>query len=379
MTNFQTGLLNSAFWLVYAVFQIIGGIVADRWHPEKLVLIGIISATVANGLIYFCYENYILTLVIWMLNAVFQFGVWPSVFRMLSAMFSGTRLTVAMMIATVSTPLSTMMSYLVAAVIPRWQMNFVISTVILLVFSVIWAVIITLSGGYIRSLHLTKEKEEEKLVTDIAKKNAPEISTARLIILSGLILVCGICILRALIAYMPSMVPSIINSAYDSISPSTSTLIALIPLLCNAIGPVLSTLLSTKVKNEILTTAIIFSIILPAGLATLLLGQASYWIIIIAMAAIALGSSSTTFFVIMLLATKFNKWGKGATIIGLLNAFSAIGNVISSALMTWIADNYNWYSSLVALIIAIGLSLTLTVIEIPIWTKFKNKYYYEKA
>ena len=99
MTNFQTGLISSAFWMVYAISQLFGGAVADRWHPERLVTLGLVSAGAANVAVYLCYENYTLTLIIWMLNALLQFGVWPSVFKIISSMYSGRGLTNAMMVA----------------------------------------------------------------------------------------------------------------------------------------------------------------------------------------------------------------------------------------------------------------------------------------
>ena len=53
MTKSQTGLISACFYLVYAVFQVVGGVAADRFAPHKLVLIGYIGAGIANMLIYF--------------------------------------------------------------------------------------------------------------------------------------------------------------------------------------------------------------------------------------------------------------------------------------------------------------------------------------
>ena len=86
MTKFQTGVISSVFWLTYAIMQIVGGVVVDKWKPEHFITIGMIGSGVANLLIYFFYENYIATLIIWSLNAVIQFGVWPAVFKIMSTM-----------------------------------------------------------------------------------------------------------------------------------------------------------------------------------------------------------------------------------------------------------------------------------------------------
>ena len=59
MTKSQTGLIVSAFNLVYAPLQIAGGGFADKYDPEKLVKLGLIGGGIAN-LIIFLNQNYYL-------------------------------------------------------------------------------------------------------------------------------------------------------------------------------------------------------------------------------------------------------------------------------------------------------------------------------
>ena len=89
MTNFQTGLISSGFWLAYGVSQLFGGMLTDKLRPEPLVTFGFVAAGVVNGAIYFCYRNYALTLILWVINALCQFGVWPAIFKIVTAMYSG--------------------------------------------------------------------------------------------------------------------------------------------------------------------------------------------------------------------------------------------------------------------------------------------------
>lgn len=372
MTNFQTGLINSAFWLAYAISQFFGGIIADRWHPERLVLIGLISSGVSSGLIFFCYENYALTFIIWTVNAFMQFGVYPAVFKIISVLFTDRMMTLALIILALSTPISVMLSYILVAVVPSWQMSFVVSSAVLILFSIIWIVIIFTAGDYIKNLHLTGGSESDKRVAEIVKKSSPDIPMKRLVISSGLIIILVIVVLRGVIGYMPSMMPSVVKSAYDSLTPTTSTFISLIPLFCNVIGPLCSSVIAAKPRNEMIVAVIIFALILPFGLITLLLGKVSYWLIIGAMAAVTLGASTVTFFIGQLVNVKFNKLGKGATVAGFINCAAALGNVVASGLMSWIADNFTWHGTLYAVVAFIALAIAITVIEIPIWTKFKK-------
>lgn len=373
MTNFQTGLISSAFWLVYAVTQLFGGMIADRWHPERLITVGLLAAGVANVAIYFCYENYILTLAIWMLNAFFQFGVWPSVFKMISSMYSGRALTNAMMVATLASPAGLMMSYAVAAIVPRWQDNFVVSFVGLFAAAVIWLITSHASGDYIKSLNMT-----EKIKKNESNDRVANVGIGKLIVASGLIFIFGLAFFRAVIEYVKGMVPSMINESYSQVDPSLSTLMTLIPLFCGAAAPVLSNLISKKVENEMKVVSVIFAAVLPISLVTLFLGKVSYWWIITSMALVTFGAGASTFFITTLIATKFNKWGRGATVAGILNAFTAIGNVAASAVMTGIADAFSWKWSLVTMVGLIVLMLVIALIELPIWKQFKRNYYYER-
>ena len=374
MTNFQTGLISSAFWLVYAISQLFGGTVADKWHPERLITFGLIAAGIANVAVYLCYENYTLTLVIWMLNALCQFGVWPAVFKLISTMYSGRQLSNAMMIATLASPAGLMLNYAVAAVVPHWQDNFVVSFIGLFTLALIWWLTSRSSKDYIASLDLTGKA---KLPSGAQEKDS-NISTSKLFYVSGIAFIFALAFFRSLVENMKSFVPSMISAEYVHVDPSMSTFMTLIPLFCGAAAPVFSNFLSKKVENEMRVVTCIFVAILPVSLVTLLIGQINYWFIIGAMALVTFGSGASTFFITTLIAAKFNKWGKGATAAGLINAFTAIGNVVASALVTWIADNFSWRMSLLALVIFIVITLAVSLLELPIWKRFKRNYYYEK-
>ena len=378
MTNFQTGLISSAFWLVYAISQLFGGLIADKWHPERLITFGLVCAGVANVVVFLCYENYVLTLVIWMLNGLCRFGVWPAVFKIISAMYSGNKLTRAMMMATLATPAGLMVNYILAALLPCWQDNFVVSFVGLFVIAALWEITSRASKGYIDSLHLTKEHHSKNKVPVETKEKDNNIPMLKLLLISGLVFIFALAFMRSVIEYVKNMVPSMIEASYEQVDPSMSTLMTLIPLFCGAAAPIFSSVLAQKTENEMKIVTLIFSLMLPVGLVTLLLGQVSYWIIIGAMALIIFGAGATTFFITTIIATRFNKWGKGATVAGLLNACAATGNVVASALMTWIADNFGWHRSLTVLVIFMSVTFVISLIELPIWRRFKKNYYYEK-
>ena len=48
LTKSQTGLITASFYFVYAPLQILGGIFADKYNPEKMIKIGLVGSGVAN-------------------------------------------------------------------------------------------------------------------------------------------------------------------------------------------------------------------------------------------------------------------------------------------------------------------------------------------
>lgn len=48
LTKTQTGNISAMFYLIYAPFQIVGGLAADRFSPYKLIAIGLLGAAISN-------------------------------------------------------------------------------------------------------------------------------------------------------------------------------------------------------------------------------------------------------------------------------------------------------------------------------------------
>ena len=136
LTKSETGLISAVFYLIYTPFQIIGGLAADRYSPEKLIKIGLIGGAVANAVIFFN-QNYYVMLITWGLNAIVQFGLWPSIFKiMTSQLYQGDR-TEMIFIMSLSATVGLLGTFVTAAVVPAWQYNFAISSVLLLLLAVI--------------------------------------------------------------------------------------------------------------------------------------------------------------------------------------------------------------------------------------------------
>ena len=80
LTKFQTGVISALFYVAYSIMQIFGGVITDKFSPERFITVGLLGAALSNTVIYFN-QNYIVMLIAWSFNAAMQFGVCPAVFK----------------------------------------------------------------------------------------------------------------------------------------------------------------------------------------------------------------------------------------------------------------------------------------------------------
>ena len=365
MTKFETGSIAAAFWAVYAVTQLFGGFFADRFKPENLITLALVGSGAINLAIYFCYENYILTMVLWSLNAALQIGGWPASFKIISTMSHESQRSKAMVILSMMSPAGVLASYVVAAAVGRWQQNFIISAVGSFVLMILWIVSTKSTSRFV---------VEEAVVQNgaINVDGVPKVKFFRLALSSGLVFLLLLSFFRAFITQIQTLVPTMINESYEGVAPSFATVLSFIVLICNALGPMVASKLARFLKNEMLANAVLFSFMIPMGLVTLLLGRVNYWFIIAATACIVLCASATSYFAMTLASVAYIKWGVGATVAGITNAAAAFGIVGANFVLTLIAEKFGWGVTLITISALIVISAILSFIGSPIWKKFKN-------
>ena len=87
-------------------------------------------------------------LVMWSLNAVVQFAVWPATFKLISTMTPPDMRTNSLFIITFANPCGQVMSYVVAAIIGEvWRVNFLFCAIGLGVVALLWEICFRLRNG----------------------------------------------------------------------------------------------------------------------------------------------------------------------------------------------------------------------------------------
>ena len=367
MTKFETGNIVSMFYVTYAILQVVGGFVVDKYPPERFITIGMVGAAVCNLLVYFN-RNYVFVMIVWALNGIVQFGVYPAVFKILTTMLKPEHRDLGLVLSGFSNPVGTLASYLVAALVPHWRYNFQVSAIGLVAFGVIWEIVFAVSK---RDL-VTVETEVKRIETK------SEESFGRLILRSGVWLFMIIGLIRGSFDNgFRSLTPTMIKECYDAVTPAFATILSTVVLVAGAFGTLSAHFLHVHVfKNEAKALFALLCCAFPLVSVTLLVGRVHYVVLVIALALFVWITGMAGFFSFSLISARFGKWGRGGTLAGIFNALAALGIVIANSIFTAIVEATSWFTTSVVWVCMMLFIMALSAVLIRIWTRFIKKEFF---
>lgn len=371
MTKSQTGLITALFYLAYAPLQIVGGRLADRWRPDMLIIIGLLGAATANLVIYIN-QNYYLMLVVWTLNACLQFALWPAIFKIVSSQLAHEHRIRGVYYITFASTFGLCLTFILSAVMKRWQDNFLLSAILLFIFAI----------GFL----IIYPRAEKKMVPDDGIPAKPihgdveinetlDTSSKTMFKKCGLYIFISVVIVRGLVDLgLKNLAPTLLMESYDEISPSIGNLLNIIIILAGLVGMFAAKMFYPKrITDVIKGTQFFMLLMLPMLLFTMLVGKVNVVLIVISLSlTIATASASGLF--AQYYSMKFAKYGKNGEVAGIINAGAAMGIVIQSYGIALVADLWNW-TVVIALLVALCIvSLILLLIIYPKWKKFIREY-----
>lgn len=366
MTKSETGLIAAAFYLVYAPFQIIGGIAADRHSPHKLILFGTFGAGICNLLVYFFSENYIAMLIIWSLNAIIQFGIWPAIFKIITSQLKESQRTRAVFLISFSSTLGLVLSYVCAALITDWRFNFLLSAIVLFLCVAVFFF------SY-RSLSNVMVPLEPSVENISRNKNEKDKGSLGLIIRAGIPILLIVYAIQGLLNLgLKSLAPIMLMENYPALSSSLANSLNIILVLSSSAGLFFSRLPFFKKFSETMSVTLMFAVTIPLLLIVTFIGRVDLVFIIVALSLLMVSVSSMTVF-FSYISKAFERFGYGATLAGLFNCMSAVGIVIANYVFAKLADNYGWGVTTKSWLIIAIISFVLTAITVPVWKRFKKK------
>lgn len=381
MTASQVGTIVAVFYLVYGILQLVGGILTDKWKPERFLTFGYLGAGLCNLAIYlnqiyhFASNNFAFILVVWVLNAFSQFAVWPAIFKMCSGMLKEEHRGTALFLVSFGNSLGTVINYAVAAIIPHWTVNFLISGAGLVGFAIFWEIFMI----GVRPQLVEKEIEIPKTpVHTHYHEGQKDVHVVALLASSGMLLFLIVLLTRSIFDNgLKSLVATMINDNYpDTAPPSIATALSIIILVLGALGPVLARVIYPRIaKNELTATLLLFALGTPFGALLLLTGKVHYfWIVaflsLLTVCMNALGLLTNY------IAARFNKWGKSATLAGAMNMMASLGIVTSNFVFTRVVERFGWRITIWIWVILLLCANVLIWIITPMWKRFLKTQYY---
>lgn len=364
MTKSETGLIAAAFYIVYAPFQIVGGIAADRFSPYKLIMFGMLGGGLCNLLVYFLSGNYVAMLVVWSVNAILQFGIWPSIFKIITSQLCRSYRARAVFYMSFSSTLGLIFSYACAAVITDWRFNFLLSAIVLFtcvaIFGIAYRIIArSMTADEVEDAPVMKQKKREKGIL-------------QMILRSGVPMLLIVYAIHGLLNLgLKSLSPVMLIEAYPSLSPAVANALNIILILAGPVGLMLSRLPVFRKFSEPMVMSLMLGVVVPLLLVVTFVGQVHLAVILVSLTVmmVATGLMSVYFSYV---SKTFEKYGCGATLAGLFNCMASVGIVLANFVFARIADDFGWGVTTKAwLLTAIG-ALILCAISVPIWNRFKK-------
>lgn len=365
LTKAQTGTLTAVFYLVYALLQFTGGVLADRWKPDLLVTIGYIGAGVAN-LVIWQNHNYAVMLITWSLCAVIQAPVWPSIFKLLTTRTVPEHQGTGLYLSAYATPGGNMLSFFVASMLPRWEHLFLLSGVGLIIIGIAWEI-------FRKRLCPPVECQKPIEKGDALKHHAlDKLPHALFFGVISLLLMMGL-VRGTFDTGIKGLIPTMIRDSYSDLVPSFATVLNVIVILAGLLGIFLSHYIYPtrfKTPTVALFTLIALSVVPTALL--LLLGTAHYAVIVAMLSLISLLMCGAALMINYIIAY-FNHWNLGGTVSGLANCVSAMGIVIANFVFPKTSESIGWLGTIRIWIVMVAVATVVSFALVLVWKRFMKK------
>ena len=362
----QTELITSMFYVVYTPMQIVGGIMSDRYSPERLLKIGLIGGAVANAVIFFFSGNYTVMMVTWLANAAIQFGVWPSIFKIISSQCARSERPKMLFYISLSYSAGLFMSYGLGALLTDWRMNFSISAV---------ALILLVVALHFYDKHIEKymiwDREPEPQAAENGKAKKP-IGTFSLFLSSGFFLMIIIIIMRDSFGTIVRRIAATMLNEVFAVDTSIGNLMSMLIVGTSIVGFVIvrEMLQHNILKNLVL--GIIGGFVIATVIAVWFLFADTVSANVITMCLMAGIATATSLFT-NIINSMYAKYGKNATAAGLANAASACG--YAAPLLTAVLKEQTgtWTSVKIVLIAVAAIAVITSLVLLPVYTRFKRR------
>ncbi len=346
------GIIGSAFFMVYAVGQLVNGFLGDRLASKKLVAAALLG-TVLMNLIIGISNSIMVIAVCWGINGYFQSMVWGPLMRILSGLFNKEEL------RRVSTRMSTTMvlGYALAwTVLGRvilfasWKWLFLIPAGVGALMLAVWLLFI--------------ENQQEPNTAQVAAhrtilQSLDFITKRRL-----WLLVSSCCFMGIVKEGISLWAPILFHEAIGLSLSNSLSLVLLIPL-ANLCGIFFAGWLHKMMgRSDLYPVLVMCGIILMcAGIFSLPLGLPKM-VSVILIACISAMSYGCNCIFLSLIPLRFGKDNMVSTLVGTLDFSTYVGAALSSVITGFVVPTAGWSRIPILWLVAGGIGLLLLFLQV---------------
>ncbi|MBQ7036861.1 MAG: MFS transporter [Clostridia bacterium] len=366
MTKSQTGLITSAFYIVYAPLQIVGGMLSDKVRPDRLIKLGLFGGILSNAVI-FVNHNYYVMLTAWVINGIMQSALYPALFKIITSQLSPAWRKKGLFYFSFSSASGLIFGYVIAAFVTKWQYNFLVSAVCSLLLYVTFSAVYKKAYG--KMVPEEAEEKEEKTAAPVSVK------TVSLFLLSGFFFILPVNFFRYMVDNsLKNLTPVMLMESYPNLNVTISNLLNVIILVSGLFGILLvrKFLYPKHMKNEVGCILFLSVLMLPCAFIIKFTGVINVWFVLIAMCILAMCLSGAVLMNSFYTGC-FAAYGKNGTAAGVGNAATSLSIVLQSYGFAFIADKFGWGAVTTAYIVCIVLCILFTSCALPFWTKFRKE------
>ncbi len=376
----KAGLIGTCLMVAYGAGQFINGFIAERFPPFGLIGFSILLSASANISMYLVVTYSTITLpvmcALWALNGYSQSFIWPTFIRIIATVLPPNQRDKAAANMLMSTAFGFIVAYTISSLVlgltGKWEPLFLTSALITGGVGIIW---LLCTAPIRKKVYKYVETSAENTKPDAAEKveKSHNYSLIQLLVISG---VFGILILNVLFPLIKSgiqdWVPTMVKENFN-MSPAFAVAISTIIPVISIPGAMFSRIIMQKfLHDEMRTCTFLFA---ASAVLLILVGffaLDSLWPMLILFSIITMLMLGVNTMTVGLIPIRFAKYGKTATITGIINSVLAASGGISTYLTGLFQMNFGWRNTI---FIFAGLAVIGCIVSICFtkrWMRFKQ-------
>lgn len=338
----HAGLINTVFFITYALGQLINGILGDRCSPRSMLFIGCMGAGVCNILGGMATEfSYILLLRA--CNGYFMAMLWPPIIRVFAEMLAPDDMVRCSIHMSSAVAAGNLAAYLLASAmlnVQGWQAAFWVPGLWMVIMGILWFFAFGSMQKYCRTNGRIIENDA---AANHAPEGKPALSFWKMLAIPGVLMCIVPVIMNGVLKDgVTSWIPTYITEVFG-LKPAFAVLVTTLLPIVNLSGAAAAQWVYNKIsKNELRASALFFALASAALGALMLWGKTSVIFTLMLFALITASMLAISTLIVSILPLRFERYGRASSLSGAMNAIAYLGSAAAAAAIGFLSERFGW-------------------------------------